>query len=148
MIKGFNKWLDVVGEKALEESAKQVVKELKKVGPYYSGDFEKNWVVLPGRKEIPGNVKPGTRPRFPQNRINTEVPTIPKPQDNALTIGNRMEYKLIAQDLIPGRLKEGGGPGSASQDWFTKYASIQIQGALQKGVSVAAQNPAVRNFKG
>ena len=147
MIKGFDRWLDRVEEKALEESAKQVVEELKVVGPYYSGDFESNWVVLPGEQEISGSVAPGTRPKFQQNRVITTTP-IPRPQNNALTIGNRMEYKLIAQDLLPGRLKEGGGPGSADQDWFTRYTTSQIQNALKKGVTVASQDSSIRNFKG
>ena len=147
MIEGFDRWLDRVEEKALEESAKQVVEELKVVGPYYSGDFESNWVVLPGEQEISGSVAPGTRPKFQQNRVITTTP-IPRPQNNTLTIGNRMEYKLIAQDLLPGRLKEGGGPGSADPDWFTIYTTSQIQNALKKGVTVASQDSSIRNFKG
>ena len=146
MIKGFDRWLDRVEEKALEESAKQVVEELKVAGPYYSGDFESNWVVLPGEQEIPGSVAPGTRPKFEQNKVITTTP-IPTPQNNALTIGNRMEYKLIAQDLLPGRLKKGGGPGSADQDWFTRYTTSQLQNALKKGVTAASQASSIRNFK-
>ena len=147
MIKGFDRWLDRVEEKALEESAKQVVQELKVAGPYYSGDFESNWVVVPGEQEISGSVAPGIRPKFQQNRVITTTP-IPAPQNSTLTIGNRMEYKLIAQDLLPGRLKEGGGAGSANQDWFTTYTSSRIQDALKKGVSAATQDSAIRNFKG
>ncbi len=147
MIKGFDSWLDRVEEKALEESAKRVVEDLKVAGPYYSGDFESNWVVLPGEQEVSGSVQPGTRPKFQQNRVITTTP-IPAPQNNALTIGNRMEYKLIAQDLAPGRLKKDGGPGSAEQDWFTLYTTGKIKDALKKGVTVASQDSSIRNFKG
>lgn len=146
-MKNFAKWLNLVEDAVLRESAEQVVKEVKIAGPYYSGEFERNWVVLPGATNVPGNVKSGTRPRIPQNRTITRTP-IPKPQNGALTIGNRMDYKEIAQDLLPGRLKEGGGAGSANQDWFTTYATSQIQNALKKGVTAASQDSTIRNFKG
>ena len=148
MIKGFDKWLDRVEVETLRESAKQVVKELKVAGPYYSGEFERNWVVVPGEQNIQGTVTAGTRPKIALNRTTTQTPVVPQPQNNSLTIGNRMDYKLVAQDLVPGRLKEGGGAGSADQDWFTTYASSQIQDALKKGVSAATQNSDIRNFKG
>ena len=146
-MKDFAKWINMVEAEVLRESAKQVVQELKVAGPYYSGEFERNWVVVPGAKNIPGTVTEGTRPKVARNRTITQTP-IPQPQNNSLTIGNRMDYKLVAQDLVPGRLKEGGGAGSANQDWFTTYASSQIQNALKKGVSAATQDSAIRNFKG
>jgi hypothetical protein len=146
-MKDFAKWINMVEAEVLRESAKQVVQELKVAGPYYSGEFERNWVVVPGAKNIPGTVTEGTRPKVARNRIITQTP-IPQPQNDSLTIGNRMDYKLVAQDLVPGRLKEGGGAGSANQDWFTTYASSQIQNALKKGVSAATQDSAIRNFKG
>jgi hypothetical protein len=146
-VKDFAKWLNLVEDAVLKESAKQVVNDVKIAGPYYSGEFERNWVVIPGATDVPGNVKEGTRPNIPRNRTITRTP-IPKPKNDALTIGNRMEYKAIAQDLVPGRLKEGGGAGSANQDWFTTYATSQIQNALNKGVTAASQDSTIRNFKG
>ena len=47
-MKDFAKWLNLVEDAVLQESAEQVVEDVKIAGPYYSGEFERNWVVLPG----------------------------------------------------------------------------------------------------
>ena len=146
MINAFKDWLNKVTDEILIESATQVVEDLKVDGPYFSGEFEDNWVVLPGKTDINGTKKSGTRPKVARAPRVTKT-AIPKPRNNQLTIGNRMEYKLIAQDLLPGRIKEGG-TGSANQDWYSLYLARKINNSLKEGVERASQNREIRNYKG
>ena len=146
MINAFKDWLNKVTDEILIESATQVVEDLKVDGPNFSGEFEDNWVVLPGKTDINGTKKSGTRPKVARAPRVTKT-AIPKPRNNQLTIGNRMEYKLIAQDLVPGRIKEGG-TGSANQDWYSLYLARKINNSLKEGVERASQNREIRNYKG
>ena len=152
---GLRKWLDVVSEETAKAGAAEIVDDLKRRGPYYSGHFEESWVVLGGDKRIPADSpnplsesekwdgrKSGA---FPLNRRVTPV-AIPD-NHTQFTIGNRADYRNIALDLTPGRV-EPGKANTAPQDWYVTY--IQAGGmaaALERGTGVASRNPKVRGFK-
>jgi len=51
-----------------------------------------------------------------------------------LTIGNRMEYRNLALDLEPGRIKAGGNE-TAPQDWYvTYYAGGEMDAAVKRAI--------------
>ena len=105
---------------AMEALAHNTVRELQEAGPYWDGYFANEWVVRQGDVEIPATLQGAAQSPSPTARGNREytMPPIP-PADlrKGYTIGNQMEYRAIAMDLAPGRLKEG--PGTAEQDWYT-----------------------------
>jgi len=70
-------------------------------------------------RELPTlqGVEQSTKPESRENRVYTMPPIPPADLRKGYTIGNRMEYRAIAMDLEPGRLKNG--PGTAEQDWYT-----------------------------
>ena len=119
--KGAAEFIDKAAREIVTEAAGEIVNELKEAGPYYSGDFERGWRVLPGDTPVPANLE---RPLFPtpQQRTvsRTPIPSLRPGARAAMTIGNRMEYREIAMDLIPGRVEEGKN-NTAPQDWFTTY---------------------------
>lgn len=156
---GLRAYVEQCGAVSAEKAAKRIVDDLKEAGPYYTGHFEEQWVVLPGDKRVPANVdnpisqtemRNGARDGvFPLNRRRTEVP-IPKldPKgDPAYTIGNRASYRNIAMDLEPGRYDDSR-QNTAPQDWYVTY--IQAGGlkkALGQGAKDAANDPRVKGFK-
>jgi hypothetical protein len=104
---------------AMEALAYNTVAELQEAGPYWDGYFANAWEVKPGNVDIPAT----TRGAIPSSEKPAEQRTYTKPivppadLRKGYTIGNSMEYRAIAMDLEPGRLKEG--PGTAEQDWYT-----------------------------
>ena len=64
-----------------------------------------------------------------------------------MTIGNVMEYRNIALDLIPGRTPKNGN--TAPQDWYVGYAQgTGLKNALKRATLKAANDPKVKGFKG
>ena len=111
---------------ATERVAYEITTELKKRGPYWSGDFEENWVVEAGMTQITQDVPSRSRRDVPE-ALDPQVtpPQVPPADDRLLgyTIGNRMEYADVAMDHVPGpegyRWERAGS--SAERDWFDRY---------------------------
>lgn len=154
-IDGFRDWLQTISEKTASAAADEIVTDLKTEGPYYTGEFEEAWRVLPEDTPVTPN-KPSsltTRERWqafedgslPFNRriTDTEVPQ----GYSTLTIGNEMQYRAIAMDLMPGRTPKDGN--TAPQDWFVRYLQgTGLSAAVARGIARAARDAAVKNFKG
>ena len=125
------------------KAAVRVVNDLKSLGPYYAGYFELAWEVRLGNVEVPADQQSGPRQKDPKSSYAPRRPVSPmtlsdipdarltyKSQVPALTIGNRMSYRDLALDLVPGRLKDEQG-GSAPQDWYLTYYGA---GGFEKAV--------------
>ena len=92
----------------MELAARDITLELKRRGPYWTGQFEAAWEVAAGQVAIEGNLKDSSnqeeRDTEPLNKKG-QHPTTPvfvPPADESLrgyTIGNLMEYAKIAMDL-------------------------------------------------
>jgi hypothetical protein len=109
---------------SLQEAAATTVRALQEAGPYWDGYFANAWEVREGNVEIPATTK-GQIPssETPQeNRVFTD-PIVPQADlRRGYTIGNSMEYRDIAMDLVPGGhgFFRGDLPGAtAPRDWFT-----------------------------
>jgi hypothetical protein len=106
---------------AMEALAHNTVRELQEAGPYWDGYFANEWVVVAGNVNIPATLQgaeQSTKPEARENRVYTMPPIPPADLRKGYTIGNQMEYRAIAMDLEPGRIK-GGGNETAPQDWYT-----------------------------
>lgn len=117
----------------MELAARDITLELKRRGPYWTGQFEAAWEVAAGQVAIEGNLKDSSnqeeRDMEPLNKKG-QHPTTPvfvPPADESLhgyTIGNLMEYANIAMDLEPGgdgRYRHQRARATAKADWFTSY---------------------------
>ena len=152
---GFRQWLDTVSEETAQAGANEIVNDLKDRGPYYTGEFEENWVVLAGDKRVPASKPSAFTERekreaaasgeLPFQRRRTPV-NIPEGSKD-YTIGNVMEYRNIALDLVPGRTPKAGN--TAEEDWFVKYTQGgEMTKALERATGIASRNPRVKGFKG
>jgi hypothetical protein len=149
---GFSEYLEEVTQVTAKEAATRIVGELVFLGPWYSGEFAKNWVVRTGDKRIPATVPaPDVFVRTPRETI--PPPVVPslrgtgKKKNVGYTIGNRTIYRNVALDLVPGRT-EKAREISAPQDWYRTYIEGgSLRDTLQAAVSAAAQNPRVKGFK-
>jgi hypothetical protein len=64
------------------------------------------------------------------------------------TIGNRMEYRNIAMDLVPGRV-EDGKRNTAPQDWYILYVEGGLlRKRLQQSTNRVANLPKIKGFNG
>ena len=147
---GFTTWVDNIKNTVSKEAAEQIVNDLKEVGPYWTGDFESAWVVKPGTTRVSASRKPsGERPPAPRTRQVTPVSVPPaRGRKNVeYTIGNEMEYRNVAMDLEPGRIKRGGNQ-TAEQDWYRTYVEGgNLRLTLQQATDRAAKDPKIRGFK-
>jgi len=149
---GFSEYLEEVTQVTAKEAATRIVGELVFLGPWYSGEFAKNWVVRTGDKRIPATVPaPDVFVRTPRETI--PPPVVPslrgtgKKKNVGYTIGNRTIYRNVALDLVPGRT-EKAREISAPQDWYRTYIEGgALRDTLQAAVSAAAQNPRIKGFK-
>jgi hypothetical protein len=125
--------------KAMEVVAYNTVAELQDAGPYWDGYFANEWVVRQGDVNIPASLKGAEQSDKPAIARDLTPPVIP-PADlrKGYTIGNQMEYRAIAMDLKPGRLKKG--PGTAEQDWYTNL----MEGGELIRINKAAANAAFK----
>ena len=140
---------DVLGalRGGLEETAKNMVQDLKAKGPYWSGQFESLWVVETGAVEIPKNIPTLDRPtpKTPRPKRLSKA-FIPLPQlKKGYTIGNRASYAGYAQDLIPsptGRRAPQfttmeGKPVriTAPKFWFDTYLNAQAGRTVERSLT-------------
>ena len=121
-------------KEATREAAADIQLDLKLNGPYWTGEFEGNWVARVGQVNIPATKDgPEERPKTPEPRAITP-PVVPNPKGlNGYTIGNLSSYRDVALDLLPGRIKKEGG-GTARQDWYDLYLTNQIDKTIGKAV--------------
>tara|TARA_R100001443_G_scaffold2600_1_gene8537 strand:- start:477 stop:959 length:483 start_codon:yes stop_codon:yes gene_type:complete len=86
------------------DASRKVVDDLKEEGPYWTGLFERSWVIRSGKTTIPG-VLP-TQPQFQMSPAGKRKTGLlePMPINKGLegyTIGNLTEYRAYAMDLLP-----------------------------------------------
>ena len=71
---GFSEYLEEVTQTIAKETATRIVGELVFLGPWYSGEFAKNWVVVTGDKRIPATVAvPDVFTRTPREALPAPV---------------------------------------------------------------------------
>ena len=149
-----NAWVDNIKNELSEAAARDIVIDLKIAGPYWSGEFEANWVVKRGSVGVGASKESGFG-AFPerQPRTITDV-TIPPSTgrgDITYVISNQMVYRDVALDLKPGRLNKSGElsySDQPAQDWYVKYAQTQLRSRLEQTTGKVARLPKLRNFKG
>ena len=147
---GLRTWVDNIKNEVSQKAAEQIVLDLKEIGPYWTGTFEESWVVRPGDVRIPATTRAVERTPFPKprrvNPIKVDKPTGRK--SVFFTIGNTTQYRNVALDLLPGRIKAGGNE-TAPQDWFRTYVEGgNLRLTLQQVTKRTAQDPKIRGFKG
>lgn len=147
---GLRTWVDNIKNEVSQKAAEQIVLDLKEIGPYWTGTFEESWVVRPGDTRISASTPARERTAFAQPRKITPI-QVAKPRGRKsvfFTIGNTAEYRNVALDLVPGRVK-GGGNETAPQDWFRTYVEGgNLRLTLQQVTGRVAQDPKIRGFKG
>ena len=108
---------------AMVELADSTVRTLQLHGPYWDGYFANAWEVKLGNVDIPATT-PG-QPGSPDgsSELVFTAPIIPPPDlRKGYTIGNSMEYRAIAMDLVPdatGAYRYERLRSTADQDWYT-----------------------------
>lgn len=145
-------------DRTARKAVQTVVADLQRLGPWWTGDFAKSWVVQVGDVNIPAsrssNRSASGRPAK-QPRATLPLVTIPRIsgrqafQGGRYTIGNTIEHRSLAMDLLPGRGKGGEGvatipPNTASQDWFLNYMEA---GSFDRAMSFALQEEVFRDLK-
>lgn len=151
---GLRTWVDNIKNEVSQKAAEQIVLDLKEIGPYWTGTFEESWVVRPGDTRISASTPARERTAFAQPRKVTPI-QVAKPRGRKsvfFTIGNTAQYRDIALDLVPGRVKAlgpAGGNETAPQDWFRTYVEGgNLRLTLQQVTKRTAQDPKIRGFKG
>lgn len=150
---GVREYLQEVSQVTAKEAATQIVGRLIFLGPWYSGQFARNWVVKVGDTKIPATVGPSdAKIRTPRQSISP--PTVPslrgtgKKKVVGYTIDNRTTYRRVAMDLVPGRVANATEI-SAERDWYVKFIqSGGLRDVLGLSVAAAAADPKVKGFKG
>ena len=134
---GIRKYVDNIKNTVSQETARDIVKDLQAIGPWYSGEFATNWVVRLGAVTISASKErsPASWYTTGQYGFVAEKPGpnskdqpgpkggVPRPQGRKsiiYTIGNPMKYRNIAMDLVPGRFDKGKA-NTAGQDWYLLY---------------------------
>ena len=149
LIKKLDRMAATTFDIAAQTAASNVVQDLRRLGPWWSGEFAKNWEIRID-EDIPADRRPSDESPWgyqeyedilARQTSRAELPRIIPPdvtgrqalQKGRYVIGNRMSYRDIAQDLIPGRIKVEGG-GTADQDWYTTYV---FGGALNESIKLS-----------
>jgi len=124
-------------EEGLQEAAEQVVYDLKREGPYYTGFFETLWEVQPGKTKIVANIaNPLKVPKTPAARSYTTAEVPESPNLGGYTIGNRSEYRLYAQDILKGGARSAEGARlTAEKDWFDTYVNAKMPAVLDAKIT-------------
>ena len=154
----FETYINRISSTLAEKAVEDITTQLKIRGPYWSGEFERAWEVtdgkaipadIPAEGEIDERIAEGAQPRqVTRLKAGVDFPNAPKQSVIKYNIDNRMEYRDIAKDIKPGRIK-GGGRETAKQDWYINY----IQGGglattIQLATGKTSQDPKIKNFKG
>ena len=168
-IPGLQTWVENIKNEVSQETAREIVKDLQFLGPWYSGDFGNNWVVKLGKTSIgatkdrrpgfsflnPDSDIPNSKPGTTQAQMPGPLGGVPRPKGRKsidYTIGNRMKYRNIAMDLEPGRV---AGPGqkpkanTAGQDWYVLYVEGGLlRKRLEQSTNRVANLPKIKGFNG
>lgn len=168
-IPGLSTWVENIKNEVSQETARDIVKDLQWLGPWYSGDFGNNWVVRSGKTSIGATRERRTGFSFlnadaniPNSKPGTSRDQMPGPAGGVprargrksidYTIGNRMKYRNIAMDLEPGRVAEPGQKpknNTAGQDWYILYVEGGLLKArLQQSTNRVANLPKIKGFNG
>ena len=148
---GVRTWVDNIKNEVSREAARSIVTDLKLLGPWYTGEFEKAWVVRLGDVRIRGDTPalPFSKRRLTENVAPTPF-TVPKPRGRKsifYTIGNRMEYRDLAMDLVPGRVAENKR-NSAPKDWYRSYIEGgNLRLTLEQSTKRVSEDPKIKGFK-
>lgn len=150
---GFREWVGEIKQTTAREAATRIVGELIFLGPWYSGQFAKNWVVKVGDVRIPASVEPYSGFKGRTARTEVPLPVIPSlrgtgsGKDVGYTIGNRTTYRNVAMDLEPGRVERARFL-SAPKDWYRTYVEGgSLRDTLRDAAFAASQNPRIKGFK-
>ena len=153
-IPGFNAWVNTIGTELSEAVARDIVIDLKIEGPYWSGEFEANWVVKRGAVGGAAN-KVSAFGDFPERkqRTITDITIPPATGKGTITysIFNQMKYRDVALDLVSGRLGNSGNRSYSDQppqDWYLKYLQTRLGTRLKQTTGEVARLPKIKNFKG
>ena len=124
-------------EEGPQEAAEQVVYDLKREGPYFTGFFETLWEVQPGKTKIVANIaNPLKVPKTPAARSYTTAEVPESPNLGGYTIGNRSEYRLYAQDILKGGARSAEGARlTAPKDWFDTYVNAKMPAVLDAKIT-------------
>ena len=98
MAKSLRDFMNLVVSDVAEKAAEAITDDVKRAGPYWTGDFEKAWVVRPGNVSIPkeGNgrdITEGIPPRKTPNYTKAVIPPVEPAPKAVLTIGNTSPYR-------------------------------------------------------
>ena len=121
-------------EEGLQEAAEQVVYDLKRDGPYWTGFFESLWQVNAGNFAVRANIaNPLEVPKQPKTPVYTAADVPESPDLQGYTIGNRAKYRLYAMDI----LKEGPRASpkarlTADRNWFDTYINAKMPGVINR----------------
>jgi len=150
---GVREYLQEVSQVAAREAATQIVGRLIFLGPWYSGQFARNWAVEVGDKKIPATVDPPEQ-KGRTERQEVRLPVVPslrgtgKKKVVGYTIDNRTTYRRTAMDLVPGRT-ENAQTISAPRDWYRDFVEGGgLRDVLASAVAETAKDPKVRGFGG
>ena len=155
---GVRVWVENIKNEVSQEAAREIVKDLQFLGPWYSGDFGNNWVVRSGITSIGATKKrrssfefltpnaplPNSKPGTTQAQMPGPLGGVPRARGRKsinYTIGNRMEYRNIALDLVPGRY-EDGKRNTAIQDWYVLYVEGVSGASLRRRLEVSTNRVA------
>ena len=152
---GFTSYVERIKNVTAKEAAELIVEELQNDGPAWGGEFRNAWKILPGTK---GRIRATQETRFdtedrllfdPSNaepREKIKAPPLKGRGDNGYTIGNAMEYRDIALDLVPGRW-DVNKVNTAPKDWYVTFAEGgKLKDILEAATLKAAKNPTIRGF--
>jgi hypothetical protein len=153
----FDTYINLIKAEVAEKAAEEITTQLKIRGPYWTGEFEEAWEVTSG-KPIPASTpasgtrderqEAGPQPRqVTRLKAGVDFPNAPKKGPIKYTIDNRMEYRDIAKDIVPGRIK--AGRQTAKQDWYVNYTQGGgLATTIQLATNKTSQDPKIKNFKG
>lgn len=149
---GLRTYVQNVKEVTAREAAAQIVDDLKQLGPYWTGTFERSWKIERGDVSIPKTTpSPARTPDpLPRQTTPTEVPPLRSGlfgrfRATNYTIGNTTQYREIAMDLAPGRDK--GGRLTAESDWYRKYVEGgNLRLTLEQATQRASFDPRVKGY--
>jgi hypothetical protein len=148
-----------VATRAPRQIAEQVVADLQKAGPVWTGTFRNAWRINAGDTPVAATVDriggyqydPDDSQPDPVAARRITVPALgfgPRfkaslsKQKTLYTIGNAAKYRLLAMDLVPGR----NPPRTAPQDWFLTYmdggaftrtVQVRLDRAIQEAAGMA-----------
>lgn len=132
LVSDFRAALDV----ALERTVLAVAYDLKKAGPYWSGQFEELWEIRAGKEAIQPNIAYASDfLASPMGRQITPIYAPPTTSLQGYTLGNRAQYRLIAMDVIPGqdsRYRYERPGRTAPQDWYSTYRNSRMRETINK----------------